>query len=101
MVWRNYEPYQCFRIANTVEVIQQIHAGNAILTRKNLVNQSDVKSLTITKVEPSYIGASELEKQGFLYPLAKVEATADFGTNRIGIELYCPILSTNIYRGRR
>jgi len=95
LIWRNYKRYEQYKVASPEAIEHFILSNKSILTKKNFVNSIEVKSLIITGIEPAYIGANEFEKQDYLYPFAKVEATAKMGTNDVGISLYCPILTTN------
>jgi hypothetical protein len=96
LIWRDLQPYEHYKLASRDEIAQLINDGKAVLTHKNMVNPNDVKTVTITEISPLYMGASENESQDFVYPFAKLEATAETGYTNIDIELYCPILSTNI-----
>ena len=96
LVWRNLQPYKQYRVASPDEILSYIRDGQAVLTHKNLVNPADVKKLTITDCSPLYMGADGKEAQDLVYPFAQVEAVADLGTSSTNIQLYCPILSTNL-----
>lgn len=98
LIWRNYQPYERYKVATPEQIKQSILEGKTILTKKNFVVSTDVKTVTIDEVIPAYIGADEFEHQEYLYPFARIEATANMGTNKVGIELYCPILSTNLVK---
>jgi hypothetical protein len=96
LVWRGLKPYKDWKTARPDEMIQFIQNGEAVMTHKALLNQADVKNLTITGCLPLYMGAEDEEKQDVVYPFAQVDAVADLGTNTLDVQFYCPILSTNL-----
>ena len=98
LVWRNLQPYENYKVASQNEVIQYIREGKAVLTHKNLVNPAEVKSITITDITPLYMGASGDVSQEFVYPFAQVNGMADLGYTNVDIQLYCPVLSSNIMK---
>ncbi len=94
--WPNLQPFEKYAAATQSELVQFIQDGKAVMTHKNLVNPAEIKSLTITDVAPFYWGTSAVEPQSFVYPFAQVNATANMGYTNEDIQLYCPILSTNL-----
>jgi len=96
LVWRNLQPYQKYKTKTPDEIKQSILNGESSLTHKNFVNGLDVKTITITEYSPLYMGADDNETPQFCSPFGKIEAVANTGTTNVEIELYCPILSTNI-----
>jgi hypothetical protein len=95
LVWRNLERYEDYRTATGSEIMQFIRDGKAVITPKNPVNPSDLKSITVTEIIPRYMGADADEKQTFVFPFAQVGAHVNLGNTNADIELFCPILSTN------
>jgi len=96
LVWRNLQPYEHHQVASPDEMTQWIREGKAVLTHKNNVNPDEIKKLTIMGMSPLYMGASGEETQDFAYPFVQLEAVADLGGTNANIQLYCPILSTNV-----
>lgn len=96
MNWPSLQPFEQYDVASQLELIQFIQDGKAVMTHKNLVNPSEIKSLTITDVTPFYWGTSAVEPQSFVYPFAQVNATANLGYTNEDIQLYCPILDKQI-----
>lgn len=96
LVWRNLQPQEQRKIASPDEIMQRIRDGQAVMTHKNLVNPAEVKKITITEMSLLYMGAAGDKPQDLVYPFAKLEAVVDLGNTNENVQLYCPILSTNL-----
>jgi len=95
LVWRNMQPYEQYAIANPDQIIEWIKEGKTTMPAPN-VNSVEIKKLTITQVAPLYMGALGDEPQDFTCPFAQLETVADLGNTNVTVQLYCPILSTNV-----
>jgi len=95
LLWRNLERYECYRIKNSAEIIESIRNGEAVLLNREYVCTAEIKAISINDVVPLYAGADETQNQSFVYPFAKVEATAEFKQTNVALSFFCPILSTN------
>ena len=95
-VWPNLQPYEQRKVASPDDIMRLVREGHAVMTHKNLVNPAEVKKLTITSCSPLYRGAAGTQE--FVYPCAQLEAIADLGGTNVPVQLYCPILTTNLIR---
>lgn len=95
LVWRNLQRWKKFRVASPGQIIQWIKDGEAVMPAPN-VNPDEIKKLTVVKIAPLYMGELGGERQDFTYPFASLNAIADMGRTNVNVQLYCPILSTNV-----
>ena len=97
LVWRNLQQWEKYQVASPDKIIQWIKEGKAVMPVPN-VNPSEIKKLTINQISPLYMGALGGEPQDFTYPFANLSAVAEMGQTNANVQIYCPILSTNIVR---
>jgi hypothetical protein len=112
--WPNLEPDAIQRTASPEQIIDCIKAHKTIvLPEKNdpnyfarVKNLAKATKFTITKITPYYydyqgvfgnLPANE-EPAKFIFPMAELEAVADFGTNKVTARLITPILSSEIIK---
>ena len=95
--WRQLNKYKHYSVATPDVLLKRIEGGNAVYTSSsgNEINWASVKEITINRVRPQYFGQVYSEVQKIVYPLAQIDAVADFGYTNQSFQLYCPILSIN------
>lgn len=99
LVWRNLQPYQRYEIASPEQIIAWIKEGKAVMPYPLIspdLNPSKISKLTIKDFSALYKGALADEPQEFTFPFAQLDCVASVEKTKVNLQLYCPILSTNI-----
>lgn len=96
VLWRNLQPAERRRVASPEQITRWIKEGRAAMTHRDAVDPSEIEKITITGLAPMYMGEPPNEHQTLVYPFAQIEAIADIGSTNSPIQLYCPIVTTEI-----
>jgi hypothetical protein len=112
--WPNLEPDAIQQTARPEQIIDCIKSHKIIVLPEKdepnyfarVRNLARAKRFTVTKITPYYydyqgvfgsLPANE-EAAKFIFPMAELEAVADFGTSNVTVRFVCPILSSEIIK---
>jgi len=110
LTWPKLEKQEICQIANPQQLIACIRAHKIVVVPNGneenffgrLKTLSKAKKLTITKMTPYYrdgiYGVEENEPPKWVTPVAVLEAIADFGDTNATLQIYSPILSSQVMR---
>lgn len=92
IVWRNLKLDRQVSLPGQDYFIQSIKDGESNIEYGEGVDPRQIKKLTITQVQPCYLGKSGIDIQKFVYPYAVLTATAEMGYTNAVVNLNCTFL---------
>jgi len=96
LLWPNLERHKEHLVASASRVGEWIKQGRAVITGPNtatvLASAPQLKSLTVKKITPLYLGTSIMdEPKEFVHPFAELEVIANLGHTNLPVILNCPV----------
>ncbi len=91
LVWRNLLPYELRGVASNEQILEFIKTGRAVHSAD--VDLRTARRFTVKSLIPKYLGAPGGEPQEVVYPIASLDVQAEFSTNKLNLEIACPILA--------
>lgn len=101
--WRHLSPHEPHLVSTPNEIVHSVRSGYAKLPPQpaDLSGMDSAVKLRITDVMLRYFDGKGSKSLEFSYPFAALKVLGSFeGTNTTTFFLECPILSTNVFRGR-
>jgi hypothetical protein len=106
--WCTLRTKGSYPVATPSQILRWIREGRATVlslsgpTDARFVRVADIRKLTVTSIQPRYLGMDEDNPPKFVYPYAFLTARAEFGTNDSEqVFLYCPLIAEGLPKAQR